>query len=179
MTYLFWGILNIGLLLFFIVICFRATKLIREKIGLFASVIFVLGLLSFISGSSKDYNKQPNSSQIKTWEFNNKSNLNTNETHFLNISLEKNLVSENVLGINYGQEIHQKINIPVSAYSDMTGLRSGTTWNPSLIIVNKTSDNNKFEYFVSGVVKWNLLGATIYSEPKVYKGIALTKQASW
>jgi hypothetical protein len=175
MTYLLWGILNIGLLLFFIVICFRATKLIREKIGLFASVIFVLGLLSFISGSGNDDNRQPNSSQIKTWEFNKEKNLNTNETHLLNISLEKSLASENVLVIKYGQERQQKSKIPISAYSDMTGLRSGTTWNPSIIVVNKTTDNNKFEYFVSGVVKWKLLGATIYSQPKDYMGIAMTE----
>ena len=44
MLYLIWGLLNLGLVIYFLVICFRATKLVKEKIGLFAAVFFVLGL---------------------------------------------------------------------------------------------------------------------------------------
>lgn len=171
--HLLWGILNIGLFLLFIVICFKATKIIREKIGGLAAVVFVFGLLSFVSGSNNDNNIEPNSNQIKTWEFNKENNLKFNETHLLRVSLEKNWVSENALWLKYGQEIQS--NIPMNAYSEMTGLTSGTNWNPSQIMINKTADNHKFEYFVNGVIQWKLLGATIYSEPKVYKGFALTK----
>lgn len=35
---------------------------------------------------------------------------------------------------------------------------------PISITVNRTEDNNKFQYFVNGVVEWKLLGATIYSQ---------------
>lgn len=67
MSYLLWSILNIGLFLFFIIICFKATKLIREKLGLIATIVFVFGLLSFVGNSNNhNDNKEPDSNQIKT-----------------------------------------------------------------------------------------------------------------
>lgn len=176
MTYLLWGLLNIGLFLIFIVICFRATKLIREKIGLFASIIFVFGLLSFIGHlNNDDDNKEPNSNQIKTWKFVSEDSLKSNDTYLLDIDLEKTLISKYDLGIKYGKDKEEQINIPISAYSSTTGFISGTNWKPVSIIVNRTNDNNKFEYFVAGVIEWKLMGATIYSQPKEYKGFVSTK----
>jgi hypothetical protein len=176
MTYLLWGLLNIGLFLFFIIICFKATKLIREKIGLFASIIFVFGLLSFIGHSNNDNeNKEPNSNQIKSWKFTSEDSLNRNATYSIDVDLEKTFVSKYGLGIKYGKDEQGQMNIPISASSSTTGFISGIDWKPISIIVNRTTDNNKFEYFVDGIVEWKLLGATIYSQHKEYKGIALTK----
>lgn len=176
MTYLLWGLLNIGLFVFFIVICLKATKLIREKIGLFASVIFVFGLLSFVGQTNnKNDNNEPNSNQIKTWKFVSEDSLKSYNTFKLNIDLEKTLVSKYDLGIRYGRDKQRQINIPISAYSSTTGIISGTNWKPVSIIINSTNENNKFEYFVDGVLEWKLLGAIIYSQLKEYKGIALTK----
>jgi hypothetical protein len=176
MTYLLWGLLNIGLFISFIVICFKATKLIRENVGLFASIIFVFGLLSFVGHSKIDNdNKEPNSNQIKTWKFISEDSLKSDESYLLDINLEKTLISKYELGIKYGKHKQGQINIPISAYSSTTGFISGTNWKPLSIIINRTDDNNKFEYFVDGVVEWKLLGATIYSQLKEYKGIALTK----
>ena len=176
MLYLLWGLINIGLFLFFILICFRATKLIREKFGLFASIVFVFGLLSFIGHSNNDNdNKEPNSNRIKTWKFVSEDSLNRNATYFIDINLEKTLVSKYDLSINYGKHNQGQLNIPISAYSSTTGFISGTNWKPISIIVNRTDDNNKFEYFVNGIVEWKLLGTTIYSQLKQYKGFVLTK----
>ncbi len=176
MTYLLWGLLNIGLFIFFIVICFKATKLIREKVGLFASIVFVFGLLSFVGQSNNDNaNKEANSNKIKTWKFSSEDSLKSNNTYLLNIDLEKTLVSKYDLGIKYGIDKEERINFPISAYSSNSGFISGTNWKPISIIINMTNDNNKFEYFVDGVLEWKLLGATIYSEMKEYKGIVLTK----
>lgn len=174
MINLLWTLLNIGLFLFFIIICFKATKLVREKSGLFASVVFVLGLLSFISKPDNDYNKKPNSDRGKTWEFTTGNSLDPTNTHMMSVDLEKTLVSTNVLGIKYGKDKLGRTNIPISAYSSMTGFVSGTSWIPSIVMVNKKVDN-KFEYFVAGVIKWNLLGATIYSQPKTYRSIVMAK----
>jgi len=175
MTYLLWGLFNIGLLLFFIIICFKVTKLIREKLGLFASIIFVFGLLSFVGHSNNDNNKESNSNQIKTWKFTSEDILSRNGTYLLDVDLEETLVSKYDLDIEYGKDRHGEMNIPISASSSKTGLVIGTNWKPVSIIVNKTNDNKKFEYLVEGVVEWKLLGATIYSRLKEYKGIALIK----
>ncbi len=174
MTYLLWGLFNIGIFLFFIVICFKATKLVREKLGLFASIIFVFGLLSFVGNSSND-NKEPNSNYIKTWKFVSEDSLKNNDSYLLSVDLEKTLISKYDLGIKYGKDRQGQTNIPISAYSSTTGFTSGTNWKPVSIIINRTNDNNKFEYFVDGVVEWKLLGATIYSELKEYKGMTMTK----
>lgn len=176
MIYLLWGLLNTGIFLFFIVICFKGTKLIREKTGLFASTIFVFGLLSFMGTSNSDNDtNEPNSNQIKTWKFISADSLSRNTIQLLNIDLEKTLVSKYVLGITCAKDKQVQFNIPISAYSTTTGFISGAKWKPVSIVVNRTTDNNKFEYNVIGVVEWKLLGATIYSQPKRYTGIAITK----
>ena len=176
MIYLLWGLLNVGIFLLFIVICFKATKLVREKLGLFASIFFAVGLLSFISQSnSDDDNMEPNSNQIKTWKFNSENTVKSYQSESLNIDLEKTLVSKYYMGIIYGKSLEGDLNIPISAYSSTDGFVSGTNWKPLDIIVNRTIDNKKFEYIVKGVVEWKLLWTTLYSQPKEYKGIALTK----
>ena len=93
----------------------------------------------------------------------------------MNIDLEKTLVSNYDLGIKYGKDKDDQISIPISAYSSTSGFISGTNWKPISISINRMDDNSKFEYYVSGVVEWKLLGATIYSQLKEYKGIVSTK----
>jgi hypothetical protein len=85
------------------------------------------------------------------------------------------LVSKYELAIKYGKDRQGQVNVPISANAWTTGFISGTNWRPSFIIVDRTDDNTKFQYYVQGIMEWKLLGATIYSQPKEYKGIALTK----
>lgn len=175
MIYLLWGLLNIGLFIFFVVLCFKATKLIREKMGLFASIIFLFGLLSFVSSSSMEYNKELNSNQVKTWTFTTTDSINRKSTYFLKVSLEKTFISKYDLEIRYVEDIKGEKNIPISAYSSASGFISGTNWKPMSIIINRTSDNNQFDYLVYGVVEWKIFSSTIYSQSKAYKGIAIVK----
>jgi len=172
MLYLSWALLNIGL---FIFICFKGSKYFREKFGQIAAVVFVFCLLAFVGRSNTDEdNKEPNSTQIKTWNFNSSDSLEKNSKVFIDIDLEKTLISKYSLGIGYGKD-KQLQNIPVSASTWTTGFGSSTSWKPISIIVNRTGDNQKFEYKVDGVVKWSLLGMTIYSQPKHWKGVAVLK----
>lgn len=94
MLYLLWGLLNVGLFLCFIVICFRATKLIRQNFGLLAAVVFVFGLLSFIGSSNNNNNKEPDSNQIKTWKFTQDDSLSLYSSSSVFIDLEKTLTSK-------------------------------------------------------------------------------------
>ena len=166
MLYLFWALLNIGLFIFFIAICFNATKLIKEKFGVLTCIVFVFGLLSFVVRSNNDKdNNEPDTNQIKTWGSNN----------HIEIELEKTFISKYSLGIEYGRDKQLQNNIPVRANSWTTGFESGTNWKPISIIVNRTDDNKKFEYEVDGTIRWSLLGMTIYSEPKHWKGLAILK----
>lgn len=169
MIYLLWTILNVGLLIFFLVICFKATKLLREKIGGFVAVFFVLGLLSFVS-NPKD--KKLNSHKYETWTLNSGENL-TKKGYAQGIVLEDMLISKNTLSIFYVKK--NQANIPISAYSNSSGFANGTIWTSSAIIVNPTKDN-RLAYSVSGVLEWKLMGATLYTQPKSYRGVFMPKE---
>lgn len=152
MLYLLWSLLNIALFLFFVVICFKTTKLVRESFGLVSFLIFVLGLLSFIGNSNNNKaNKEPHSNQIRSWKFTSEDSLDRNETFYITIELEENLISKYNLGIKFGKNKQSKLNFPISAYSQTTGFISGINWYPLSIIINKTYDNTKFEYYVDGI----------------------------
>jgi hypothetical protein len=177
MVYLIWGIFNFVLFVFFITICFKATKLIREELGLFPAVVFVFGILSFSgNSSSNDYNKEPNSNQIKTWKFSPENSLNKIGTDLVDVILEKTLIAEYNLGISYSKEKKKESKCsPVSAYSSTSGITCGTLWIPKSIIVTQTNTKNKFEYSVNGEVEWKLLGLTLFTQIKQYKGITKIK----
>jgi hypothetical protein len=175
MLYLLWGILNIGIFIYFIIICFRATKLIREKIGLLAAVFFAIGLLSFITAGNNRDNREPNSNQVKTWNFFPEDNIEKNTATSITVPIDETLVSTYNLDIIYGKHKQEQFNLPVSANSSVTGWTSGTNWKPVTIIVERTNDNTKFDYWVHGVTEWKLLGLTIFSQGKVYKGTATVR----
>ncbi len=73
--------------------------------------------------------------------------------------------------INSSKEITSQKNTPINAYSGTTGLVMGTKWKSQNINVLKTANDNKFKYVVYGVIEWKLLGATLYTQTKVYEGI--------
>jgi hypothetical protein len=171
MLYLIWGLLNLGLVIYFLVISFKATKLVKEKIGLFAAVFFVLGLISFLGQPATDSHNKKSIS----WDFASEDSLNRDATSFAQIVLEDNWISKKNLLVKYGTDKQGLINIPISAYSSKTGFTSGTIWRPNSIEVSMTDDNNKFQYYVVGVVEWKLLGATIYTQLKRFNGIISTK----
>jgi hypothetical protein len=176
MIYLIWGLLNIVIIVYFLVICIKATRFLRQKIGLFAAIFFVVGLLLLLGQPTKDsYSSGLKSNDTKVWDFAPGDSLNSNATFLLNVELEENLISKKRLLIKHGKDIQGQHNIPISAYSLTTGFISGTTWKPTSISVSRTNDNNKFQYFVVGIVDWKLLGVTIYTQSKRFNGIVSTK----
>jgi len=176
MFYLLWGLINIGFFLYFIIICFKLLNLIREKIGLFASIIFAIGIVSLIGNSNNsNENNEHYSNQVKTWKFAQEDTLKISDSHFLYIDLEKTLVSKYELGIKYANDKQGQINIPISAYSSITGFISGINWKPESINVYRSKDNNKFEYYVYGNIEWKLIRITIYTQLKEYRGVAWIK----
>ena len=174
MLYLFWALLNVALSIFFIAICFRATKLVREKFGLFTSLVFVLGLLSFM-GNSNNNNRQTNSGQLKIWSLPSNDSSNKNATFSSFIVLEKTWISQYEVMVGFHKDEKEQLFTPVDAYFSTSGLISGTTWKPLRIEVNKTKNDNEFEYFVTVTVEWKLLGFSIYSQQKDYSGIIKPK----
>jgi hypothetical protein len=176
MLYLLWALLNIGLFLFFIVLCFRATKLLREKTGIVAAIVFVIGLLSFMGNAgADDDNKEPHSNQVKTWYFTSADSLDRNSTALLQVDFDRTLISKYCILIRYAKDKPLKNEFPISASTWVKGLVSGTSWNPIFISVAPIADSGRFNYLIEGTVEWKLLGMTIYTQIKEWKGFALVK----
>ncbi len=51
MIYLLWSLFNIGMLVWFLLIAFGALKLFLKEMGMVSTIIFVIGVFSFIKGS--------------------------------------------------------------------------------------------------------------------------------
>jgi hypothetical protein len=172
MLYLFWALLNLGLAILFLVFLFKATKYIKERLGLLAAVVFAVVLLSFMGSANNDKgNNGLDPRQVVTPGFNSDS-MSNRPYVFVTIDLAKTLISKYSLGVTYGKDKHLH-NIPVTANAWLTGFESGTSWKPNSIIVNLTDDNMKFEYQVEGTVKWTLLGLPVYYQSKTWKGTVL------
>ncbi len=174
MFYLLWAFINTALAIYFIAICLKATKLIRENFGRFTSIIFVVGLLSFAGCFTNKDNKGSNSNGSRTWNFASEDTLSKNGCSLLEVKLEDNLISEYNLQIDYGKDKQLKNNIPINAFSSTDGFTCATNWKPYLIIVDRTNDNEKFQYIIDGIVEWKLLGASIYTQHKSYNGFVFT-----
>ena len=168
--------MNFGLFLFFIVTCFRATKIIREKIGLFASIVFVLGLLSFTANSNNNGDQiDKNTNQIRKWRFSPHDKITPMTSNFLNVTLDETIATKIDLAIGFGLSKETNKPVPTEAFSSVQGLVGGHKWKPTLISISPTTTEKHFKYIVNGILEWKLLGATIYSQPKTFIGFIDTK----
>jgi len=165
MLQLLWSALNVALLIYFIVICFRATKLLRENLGLFASILFVLGLLSFIGQSGKGNTVQ---NEIVKQGFVAQDHLDPASIKSITLTLEESLGNSTNLRIHYGKDSTGKM-VPINAFSNRNGFVSGLEWVPQIILVKTTPDNTDFIYKIVGILRWKLLGSTVYSQTKRYE----------
>jgi hypothetical protein len=168
MLYLFWSLLNIALGILFLFICIRATKLIRENLGIIAAIVFVFALLSFVSSPNYGSNKDHKTGMTRSWDFHSPDSV--RQINLTSFTLERNWVSTFNLEVEYGKDKNSGLNIPVSAFSNMTGIQGGYVWKPVSINLYSTSDDHKLRYSVYGTVEWKLLGLTIYHQGKAYGG---------
>lgn len=167
MLALLWGILNITVIVYFLIICIKSTKIISEKLGALASLIFVFGLLSFSSNPTDEPSKTK-VFELERQANNEKPKVFNGNTYNIRKSLEDNLVSKIELAVTFGENENGKKRL--TAYSYRNGFVCGTNWKTSMIMVEKSKTENKCFYNLSGIIEWRLLGLTLYSEPKHFKG---------
>ncbi|GAB3270578.1 hypothetical protein GCM10027347_41350 [Larkinella harenae] len=169
MLYTLWSLFNLVALFFFLFLCFRATKLLREKKGIWAAAFFVFGLFS-IAGTTTYQKPAKKRSQVKQWTFASSDSLTFSSLQFAHRTIAENGFFDIGLVVDYGTENHSHQPIAVSATSSSSGLVSGHRWEPISIVVNAT-ENEEFTYTVTGLIHWNLLGIKLYSDLKQYEGI--------
>jgi len=170
---LIWGLLNGILFIYFIIICFKSVKLVKENIGVLAALIFVIGLLSFIS---KPIEKNIIDKNIEILNQTNPTKAFDGNSFFREITLEDNLTSNINLSIVVGENKTTKALSILNANSNRTGFIFGTNWNAKNIDIDLQKDQNYCNYVVFGILEWKILGFTIYLEDKTFSGKALLNE---
>ena len=163
MLELIWGILNIVILIYFIFICFKSTKLIRENLGLIAACIFVFGLLSFVS-----INKTPNKEVFELSGDSTNINQKNERIHLKFIDIEDKLSVKTQLDLKYSEN-NNNIKL-LEGQITRSGFISGTNWKTETLFVQKVESKNLFKYHVYGSLEWRILGAKIFTEHKSFDG---------
>jgi hypothetical protein len=176
MLYLLWGLINLALIIGFLILCFKATTLVKNNIGKPAALLFAVGLISF--GSRQNDNSQLTEvldDQVRSEFIVRPDSLRKNTSGMLHIILKDNLVSKYMLSIDYGVKKPDNLNIPYHAYAGATGFTLGTEWKPERIEVKRTENNNRFQYSVYGHTQWKLLGLQLAEDSRVYDGFVQVK----
>lgn len=144
---LIWGIFNVVVLVYFFVVCIKSVKIVRNGLGVFAGLVLVIVLLSFIP---KDASKNLAEKNIDFYnnEGANKSSKRTfnGNTLYRKVNLEKNLTSNISLDIIFGEEKNDLVLISANCMKD--GFISGTKWNVHSIHIDKPKGKNYCNYFV-------------------------------
>jgi hypothetical protein len=166
---LIWGLFNGVLLIYFFIICIRLLKIFKEKMGILATLIFVLLLFSFFSKSNNnnladidfENTKQPKKNYVEN-------------SFFQQVILEDNLSSKISLSILVNEKDNE-LNI-LKANCSRVGFISGTNWVVKYVDVKKQLDENYCNYDVSGIMEWKILGITLYDELKNFNGETILKR---
>lgn len=173
MIQLIWALLNIGLIIFYLIICFKSSILIKQKLGALASIVFVFGFLSFIGRPNVDHISNTSGQSLK-WEAKSPYNIENGNNFSKMIDLDKTLVSKYSQDIYFGREVGTLKYIPTNAWTSASGLVSGTRWKPIYINVEPTEPNT-IKYAVTGTIQWHLLGITFYTQIKNWQGEVFIK----
>lgn len=152
MIYLLWSLFNIGMLVWFLLIAFGALKLFLKEMGMVSTIIFVIGIFSFIKGSV--VNNQEQGYQLQKNEVIGKHNLENAISFHLDLSYIYKKDS------TYTGQLSSKILV--------TGLISGHGWNPELTYTEIKNAN--INYNVTGEHQWKLLGLVLYNQKQQFKG---------
>ncbi|MCU0355821.1 MAG: hypothetical protein MUD08_19130 [Cytophagales bacterium] len=173
MLHVVWVILNLALVVFFFIVCYRAARLLRTNYNLFSVVVFVFGFISFIGTPDRDGAKpRVNKNKTEVWHFaEDRQLMDSCEKHGdVNLALEKGWGVSRNLYIFYRKCSGSLV--PSQATSSSSGFVTGTVWMPTRITSNADSKRNMLEYQVTGELRWKLLGTTVYTQFKEYSGKA-------
>lgn len=167
MVYLFWALLNIALLIYFIKTCIKASKTIKESMGLLSLLFILFGLWSFMK--SPDAISHANNTTAKTRMQQQPDSI---PISTISVTLEKTLLAEHLLYIDYQKNNQSQLYSAVKTYCTTNGFIVGTQWEPVVVKVENTDQANFFRYEVRSKLDWQLLGAVVYKQEKVYRGLA-------
>ncbi|WP_138992143.1 hypothetical protein [Larkinella sp. C7] len=169
MLYLIWTLLNVALTVYFIVLCFQAARLLKERVGLYAAVIFTFGLLSIAANSGKKRVGFSKNQDVKKRTYVPRDSIIPGSLKFAHARIDKTWISRIELTVSYGVKKSSNQPVPVEANSVWWGSITGYHWKPVSISVHATT-GQEYAYTVVSILQWKLLGISLYSQPKTYEG---------
>lgn len=173
MLYLIWAVINIIAYVYFIYVLIISGKLVRQKLGLLAACVFVLGLFSFVGVThDEDSNIEPGTNRYKSWKLYTGNDTEKDMNMWNDITIGSNMISKYTLSYTHGRIKGSTMRVPIEASSAMAGTEIGTRWQTVSINMEPADNFKGFKYIVHGTVNWYLMGIKIYSQAKTYTGIA-------
>ncbi|MDP4269498.1 MAG: hypothetical protein Q8909_05170 [Bacteroidota bacterium] len=155
MFYIFWAILNIGLLLYFLYLLYRAIVVVKREMGLLPVIILIIilnGQCSHPRESVKSNSQTSNGNSQSLY------------SHKIKLSPINGLIVDCATD-SAGTVINKS--------AELTGTVVGVEWETATVLFNNR------HYAATGVLKWNLLGIDIWSQFKTFEGDFTRKDLIW
>ena len=167
MLYLLWSLLNFALILLFLYVAYRATRLLRKDLGLAAAIFFAIGFLSFIN--SPGYKEAQNS-----FNLNEQAKADTQQQQQLvqTVMIEENAAFDTHLQLTYNRQQAQALPQPIAAKVYTSGLVLSHSLKVMDTIVTYDAATKSWNYQLYGVLHWRLLGMKVYTQTKMFEGSA-------
>lgn len=136
---------------FFLAYCLAAGRIVKRTLGLLPLAVIIIGLSSFVFKAGKPSVRRLAKKQIVLGRIA-RSYVNIEKFGVATIQLAVTYDSVKV----YGSNAH------------LIGCTMGHSWHPADMQV--AIKNGMITYFVSGEMRWEMLGYTLYVEKQVFNG---------
>lgn len=156
-------LLNLCFTLLFFYLIYRAAILLKKEIGVWAVVIFIIGLLS--------KNNRYSTQNTNKFAFNKHKTFIKGSEKVKYIALEHDFVSGTGLVLSYAIDSASKTYFPTEATATNTGLGSqNLEWYPSDILIYPSSNPKQLRYFIRGSRKTSFLLLINYAGTTNHRG---------
>lgn len=161
-------LISLSFTLLFLYIIYRASVLLKKEIGVWAVIVFILGILPKSSNSSE--NSKTN------WTFNSDKVFVNGSRSSKTINVEDNFLNKVELLVSYGLDSASKEYLPIEAKIMNQGLLvNGSKFIPHGVIIRQSESPKLLKYEVYGMRKWQFFVIFNYNESKVFTGFINTK----
>jgi hypothetical protein len=167
MIYVIWALLNMALVALFIVLCYKAVVLIKQRYGTVLAFMFALFLISTCNDSGRSSGNTAIASEAQKWEADSEENYPGLNKNFVDVQIADNPMFSTSLLIEYMVTESGSI-IPLSGHASVEGIQSGVKWECTYVTMNL--DGSQLHYEVHGTLDWKLLYLGHHYQQKTYKG---------
>ncbi|MEO1029905.1 MAG: hypothetical protein AAFX55_00790 [Bacteroidota bacterium] len=160
MLYLFWSLLNLGLIILFIYMAFglivKPKSILKSKFKVGFMLICLIGLAqNAIAESTRHQNTEETDIDPP---------MHHKDAKVIKTTIEEHLTFDINLHLTYS--LDNDAYVLNNADSFLTGFVNGFEWDLKDIDTPHTPS----AYSAQGILKWNIFGITLYKQNKIYEG---------